>query len=600
MAGVQTGIFSSTPIVDGNALLRVPQRDGYEHIRDHFQAGVGAREIGIVLPVGCGKSGLITMVPFAAGASRVLVVAPFVRLAGQLYDDFDFARPERCFYTKFGVLSGPDYPEPVPIRGTKTNISDLRSADVVITNIGQLQGDENDWLAKLPEDFFDLIVFDEGHHSVADTYEALKRAFPAARIINFSATPTRTDGRRMPGVVIYSYAVRDAIAEGYVKHLTAHILNPASLRYVRREDGAEVEVGLEEVIRLGAEDAGFRRSIVTSAETRDTIVDASLAELDRLRQETGEGRLKIIASALNHAHCIDIVEAYRARGRRADFVHSLEGEANDRVHTALENHELDAIVQVRMLGEGFDHRYLSVAAVFSVFRSLSPFVQFVGRIMRSIVPSDPGSPLNRGTVIYHAGSNVAPRWTDFREFSGADQDFFAQLLPEVAWTFGNQPEIQVEPAVPRRGRPPIDIREQLEVTVEEIPLIERDDRARAAIEYLGDRDYSEEAVVHALRRIRGPKWAKRDAARRALDDRVRNAAGEMLNRRGVKQRGRDLDPASGRDNWVVVKTAIDRRIAGLVGRRAGERAEYDEAELSKIETSLEEIVAAVEKELLNG
>jgi superfamily II DNA or RNA helicase len=52
------------------------------------------------------------------------------------------------------------------------------------------------------------------------------------------------------------------------------------------------------------------------------------------------------------------------------------------------------IVQVRKLGEGFDHRYLAVAAVFSVFSSLSPFVQFVGRIMRVIKQDAPGDVLN--------------------------------------------------------------------------------------------------------------------------------------------------------------------------------------------------------------
>jgi predicted HTH domain antitoxin len=72
------------------------------------------------------------------------------------------------------------------------------------------------------------------------------------------------------------------------------------------------------VRRLGEEDADFRRSIVTSAETLNTIVDASIRELERLRAKTGEKRLKIIASALNFEHCRQIVEAYRARGRRAD------------------------------------------------------------------------------------------------------------------------------------------------------------------------------------------------------------------------------------------------------------------------------------------
>jgi superfamily II DNA or RNA helicase len=68
--------------------------------------------------------------------------------------------------------------------------------------------------------------------------------------------------------------------------------------------------------------------------------------------------------------------------------------ANERVMQKLENHELDVIVQVRKLGEGFDHPFLAVAAVFSIFRNLSPFVQFVGRIMRVIQHNSPGHALN--------------------------------------------------------------------------------------------------------------------------------------------------------------------------------------------------------------
>jgi CheY-like chemotaxis protein len=49
---------------------------------------------------------------------------------------------------------------------------------------------------------------------------------------------------------------------------------------VRNEDGQEIEVSLEEVRRLGEQDADFRRSIVTSAETLNTIVDASIRELE--------------------------------------------------------------------------------------------------------------------------------------------------------------------------------------------------------------------------------------------------------------------------------------------------------------------------------
>jgi superfamily II DNA or RNA helicase len=364
------------PNVEGNDRIRTPQREAYAELIN-FAADSEEREIGIVLPVGCGKSGCITLTPFAFKANRTLVIAPSVPIADQLQKDFDPSRPD-MFYIKCGVLNGQPYPEPVELRGTTTNRADLEEADVVITNIQQLQGAANRWLQNLPEDFFDLIQFDEGHHNVAASWDALRAKFPRARIVNFSATPTRADGQLMAGRILYSYPIFRAIQEGYVKRLKAVVLNPRTLRYVRRQDGREIEVTLDEVRQLGEQDADFRRSIVTSTETLNTIVDASIRELDKLRASNGnDNRLKIIASALNYEHCAQIVEAFRSRGRRAGYVHSREDSAaNERVMQQLENHQLDVIVQVRKLGEGFDHRFLAVAAVpmasaFQVIRQFS-------------------------------------------------------------------------------------------------------------------------------------------------------------------------------------------------------------------------------------
>ena len=196
---------ATTPI-EGNNLLRVPQQEGYAAIREHFAASPGEREIGVVLPVGCGKSGLITIAPFAVGSRRTLVVAPGVRIAAQLLADFDPANAD-MFYSKCRILDGARYPEPAEIRGAATNRGDFEAADVVVTNIQQLQGVGNRWLEGLPEDFFDLILVDEGHHNVADSWEMLRRRFPKARIVSLSATPVRADGQVMAGRVIYSFSV---------------------------------------------------------------------------------------------------------------------------------------------------------------------------------------------------------------------------------------------------------------------------------------------------------------------------------------------------------------------------------------------------------
>jgi superfamily II DNA or RNA helicase/DNA-binding transcriptional MerR regulator len=588
------------PSVGANPRIRTPQRETYTALATFADNPENEREAGIVLPVGCGKSGCITLAPFAFRSQRTLVVAPGLKIAEQLYKDFDPTKPD-MFYVKCGVLQGTPYPEPVEIRGTSTNRGDLDEAHVVITNIQQLQGQENRWLTNLPGDYFDLILFDEGHHSVAETYEGLKVKFPKARIINFSATPLRADGQKMPGRVIYSYPIFRAIQEGYVKRLKALVLNPRTLKYVRRENGQEIEVSLDEVRRLGEQEADFRRSIVTSKETLTTIVDASIRELDRIRADTADQRHKIIASALNYQHCTQVVEAYRARGRRVDFVHSKEdSSANDAVLRRLDAHELDVVVQVRKLGEGFDHPYLSVAAVFSIFANLSPFVQFVGRIMRVIKQNSPNDLLNQGTVVFHAGANIASRWEDFQEYSEADRQFFDQLLPMEGLDFSNANEIDVAPA-PREPNT-VEVRGQTGILVEEIPLL-NDDEAMQAIATLRARGYSADDVRRAMEHQPVPttKANERQAARAALDTRIKTEVGRILGQKRMNPQGKDLDKKRlNKTNFVIVKAAIDNQVNAAIGKDTGERHEFTRSELDTINSHFADLVAAAEKGIFNG
>lgn len=590
------------PNIGSNRSIRTPQREAYQALVDYASNPEETeREVGIVLPVGCGKSGTITLAPFAFRSVRTLVVAPGVPIAGQLAADFNPSNAS-MFYQKCHVLAGAPYPEPVEIRGTTANRADLDEAAVVITNIQQLQGEANRWLQTLPADYFDLILFDEGHHSVADSWATLKSRFTNAKIVNFSATPMRADGQIMAGRVLYSYPIFRAIQEGYVKRLKAVQINPRTLRYVRRDGDNEIEVSLAEVRRLGEEDADFRRSIVTSTETLNTIVDASIRELDRLRAETNEPRLKIIASALNFEHCRQIVQAYAARGRRAAYVHSREDSAaNLRVMQQLEAHQLDVIVQVRKLGEGFDHPYLSVAAVFSIFSNLSPFVQFVGRIMRVIVQNEPGNVLNQGVVVFHAGANIARQWGDFQQYSEADQAYFDQLLPlEGLDPADPQDEREIMP-VPRPDAE-MEVRAQSEVQLEEIHLLEEDEAA--AIRLLqargiiaGDFDPAHQE----LQPVPVTRVAQRQAMRDGLDMRVRTEAARILNQRSINPAGSDLDRQRlGRTNLIVLKAAIDRQVNTSVGRTSRQRHEFTRQQLDQIEENFPALVAEAEREVFGG
>ena len=597
--------FTDEANVEDNEALRVPQREGWLRMRQHFAGDEPARMVGMVLPVGCGKSGLIAIAPYALAATRVLVIAPGTHIRDQLAKDVKSSSAENFYVKRLVLPQTASLPETVVMASGTVNHDDIENADIVVANIQQIAGTENRWLDALPGDFFDVILVDEGHHNQAASWRQVFERFPEARVINLSATPARADGQLMEGTVIYSFPVLRAIQAGYVKRLTAKMLRPASLTYVDKASGDERTIGLQEVIALGEHDAEFRRGIVMSDESLASIVDCSIGELRRLREETGEQRLKIIASALNFDHCIQITEAFQARGLRAAYVHSRESKAtNDRILDQLENHELDVIVQARMLGEGFDHKYLSVAMVGSIFANLSPFVQFVGRIMRVIEQNAPGAPLNAGTVVFHAGANVARRWNDFRDFSEADQAYFDELLPEAE-------HVDFDPDDPDNpitivpggggvgGLEPVEIVEEADVRAATLESI-GDPEVDALLQQLADRGITPDQAAEGIRRIQPTRQDQRRARRTALHARIQNETGGVLNRCEISQRGRTLDPRRQHDNYTWVIRELNRRVSEAVQPADANREHWTLPELEAAHGAIAGIVTQLEAELRDG
>jgi superfamily II DNA or RNA helicase len=583
--------------IEGNEHLRIPQREGWMRLHDHFLRNDAQTEVGIVLPVGCGKSGLIALAPFAAETRRALVIAPGTRIRDQLRDDLRSAS-ERNFFERCRVIS-PDQslPDTAVVQSGRVNIDDLQHADFVVANIQQISGEENRWLDQLAPDFFDLILVDEAHHNTAVSWQQVKARFPDARIVNFSATPNRADGALMEGRVIYSFPVLRAIEAGYVKRLRAKMLRPSELRFVDRSTGTERVVGPDEARELGESNAEFRRGIVMSEETLRSLVDLSIAELRRLRTEANEPRLKIIASAVNYDHCIQITEAFRARGLRADYVHSREAQANSRVFARLESHELDVIVQARMLGEGFDHPYLAVAMVGSIFANLSPFVQFVGRIMRVVIQNQPGHPTNQGVVVFHVGANVARRWSDFRQFSEADQEYFAGLLPEVEEVEFSGESAERDPG--GGGLRPVEIIEEVGVRATDLDPI-GDPQTADLLQRLADRGITPDQAAQGIRQLQTDRQVRREARRAALNERAQNETGGLLNRLQISAAGKTLDPARRVRNFEWLIARLNERVNQSVGGENADRQNFTLEQLDAAHATLGAVVAALEDELHHG
>lgn len=410
--------------IEENASLREPQREAYRRVFDFFQNGKNKAILQI--PVGCGKTGLSSILPLGIAEGRILVIAPNLIIKNGLYDAMDITNRPKCFWRKSGVLSSEQMiAGPLACTLDSGNITVATKSHIVITNIQQLATNVDKWLLQFSDDFFDMIIIDEAHHSAADSWKKVLDRFPKAKIIHLTATPFRSDRQEIDGELVYRYSFRSATLKGYIKRLKASYVAPSEIELGFTDERGK-KYSLDEVCKLKEED-WFSRGVALAPLCNKHIVDASLEKLEELRQTGTQHQLIAVACSINHARTVRSL--YAERGYSADIIHSQqEPDEQKKVLAALKNGTLDCIIQVQMLGEGFDHPHLSVAAVFRPFRSLAPYIQFIGRIMRVIVQNDPTHPDNLGHIVTHLGMNLDKRLEEFKQFERDDEAFWKKVI----------------------------------------------------------------------------------------------------------------------------------------------------------------------------
>ena len=192
------------------------------------------------------------------------------------------------------------------------NLSDLDEAHAAVTNIQQLGAGGGRWLSHLPEDYFDLILVDEGHHNAAPSWQGVFDRFPRAKVLSLTATPFRGDDQPVEGEVIYSYPIAEAMRRGYIKHIQASNVAPAELVFTYR--GSERTHTLEEVLRLKERD-WFSRGVALAERCNISIVDASIEWLRHLRETGTHHQIVAVACSVDHARAIR--RLYEERGYNA-------------------------------------------------------------------------------------------------------------------------------------------------------------------------------------------------------------------------------------------------------------------------------------------
>jgi len=582
--------FSETSVnVWQNTSLREPQIEGYFAIRDHFARST--EPCYVQLPVGCGKTGLIGLCPFGIAKGRVLVIAPNLIIRDNIRRELNIGTPN-CFYTKRGVFVPKNGPYISELK-TGANIHDCDAAHIIVANIQQFAGHRNKWYEALPSDYFDMILVDEGHHNVAETWTRLFNHFPDAKVVSFTATPLRSDGQIVAGERVYRFGYARSMLLGFISQIDALFVKPTQITFTM--EGETRTLGIDEILSMREKD-WFSRGVAMSDECNRSIVNASVQQLYHVRSLGSPRQLIAVACSIRHA--TQVAALYKEHGLRVEILHSrLDEDERTRIEAALRNGVADVVVQVNILGEGYDLPTLSVAAVFRPYRSLSPYVQFVGRILRLAQPDVPYSPANHVYLVSHVGLNDERWWSDFTNFDKDDQEFFKEYLQgelEVDGDGDATPRMTLRPfmrvlnevveSYHRKGYlKKIDdvmigdlfatIREK-GFDPAEFGLTEDLVRRRLAAAQVEDR-------VAAFNPIIQPQ-ERREALKSRLQQEARSVADTVLNRLGIQHRGRDLLRCfSGAHNSEILIRLASSEQNAIMGIDSGQRNQADIAQLER-------------------
>ncbi len=601
------GFFEgATARVRDNAQLREPQREAFGATVTHFEAE--STPAIIQLPVGCGKTGVIAILPFELSNGRVLVIAPNTTIREHLYADLNISNAS-CFWKRTGVLdSFVSGPYTALVDGPNANIDDCVNSHIVVANVQQLASRADRWLSQFPENFFDLVLIDEGHHVAAESWQKVVRAFPSAKFVSLTATPFRADNKELLGELVYRYPYARAMLNGYIKHVTSASAHPAEITFTAR--GETDTYTIDEVLGL-REEAWFRRGVALSEECNRHIAEKAAEKLSFLRSATGFPH-QIAAAAMSIDHADQVRAIFEEMGLQAATIHSgMPQEKQDAVLAKLRSSQLDCIVQVAMLGEGFDHPPLSIAAIFRPYRSLSPYIQFVGRVMRTVVPNDPSDPNNQGFVISHVGLNNEEQWDDFRELDVEDQDIVKGWTRGTSGGSSPRPRDESTQDQVLRFDAPVAADETLSHFLNKPFLDSDDDRVieeMLDIKGPGGFTYRELGITaEQIRQMQAGRvehseepaapsdvqpQVRRQTLRQRLDSRSKSIHHRILADLGLSRAGFDISRVVNKsrgNNADALFVLLNREINGFVGEAGGTRDSWTLDQLEAAYESLDEI-----------
>jgi DNA repair protein RadD len=226
---------------------------------------------------------------------------------------------------------------------------------------------------------FDLAVVDECHHSIAKSWADVLASLAPRWTIGLSATPCRLDGRGLGehfDTIVKGPAVADLIAGGFLSPF--RVFAPTTLDL--------------EGIRTVAGD--YNRGDVAAAADKPAIIGDAVAHYQALTP----GK-RAVAFCVSVAHAEHVTAQFQAAGISAAAIDGTM--ASDARAAALADFEAGrtlVLASVDLVSEGFDLPAIEAAILLRPTKSLSLYLQQVGRVLR------PAPGKSEAVILDHVGN----------------------------------------------------------------------------------------------------------------------------------------------------------------------------------------------------
>jgi len=246
-------------------------------------------------------------------------------------------------------------------------------------------------LADMPR--LDLLVIDEAHHAVADSYrriiDRVRDANPDARVFGVTATPTRGDRKGLREVfdnVADQVRLGELIASG-------HLVPPRTF---------VIDVGVQEELKsVRKTSADFDMTEVADIMDRAPVTDEVIRHW---REKAGDRQTVVFCSTVAHAD--HVTDAFCAAGITAALIHGdLASETRKAILADYASGGIRVIVNVAVLTEGWDHPPTSCVVLLRPSSYKSTMIQMVGRGLRTVDPEEHPGIVKTDCVVLDFGTS---------------------------------------------------------------------------------------------------------------------------------------------------------------------------------------------------